>query len=83
LLWIEFEHDRAALAGLQAFRPARLGDGQHLTGCRISDFTVHRGLHAAKLDQLRNDTRDLVSTRVLIVGYVIYDLEPFQRLAAA
>jgi hypothetical protein len=44
---VKLEDDRVALPRLQAFRPARLGDGEHLSRCRVRYLGVHRGVSAA------------------------------------
>jgi hypothetical protein len=49
---VELEDDRIALARLQAFGPARLGDGQHFSRRWIRHLAIHRRVSAAQLDKL-------------------------------
>ena len=67
--------------GLQAFRPACLGDGEHLSGRRIGHLAVHRGVRATQLGELGDERHHLLRAGVEILDVLDHNCPPFHRLA--
>jgi hypothetical protein len=80
---VEFEDDRIALAGSQAFRPARLGDGKDLSGRRIRHLAVDRGVSAAEADELGDERRHLVPAGIGVLRLLGNNRQSFKGLNRA
>ena len=69
---VERKDHRIALPGSQALRPARLGDGEHLSGRRIGHFAVNRqGSAQPGSGKLGNEHPHLIAAGIGVVFCLI------------